>query len=176
LLALPVLALALSTVMMLGFGRSSVLLTYLPVFFVGIAFARRDRGEAQVWLVPAMVALAAISLFAFASHRNWPAGFFLLANAGLFHIVRWQRFSIGWLARLGVISYSVYLYHTTLGFPLLELGLGASSSEIWPGVMLAVLAIVLAVSVLSYRLVEVPALALVRQGFSRIQAQPPSTM
>jgi peptidoglycan/LPS O-acetylase OafA/YrhL len=156
LLLVPVVALIANLGALGAFGRTSVFLTYLPAFFVGIAFARHQSAESPAWIVPALLAIAAAGIAAGATHRALPAAVCLLLDAAVFAALRSTRGSIGWLSSLGLISYSVYLYHTTLGYPLLDLLNATGMIGTWPLAASAVLALVVAISYASFRLIEVP--------------------
>jgi peptidoglycan/LPS O-acetylase OafA/YrhL len=135
------------------FGRGSTFLTYLPIFFVGAAIAASTRGKAPAWLIGALAAAAMANLAGAAAFRGPQAAAFLAVDAAVFLLIHRLAWSQRHLAWLGVISYSVYLYHTTLGYPLLE-RFGPAFGSGWIVLALGVSALVLAVSWLSFREVE----------------------
>lgn len=155
LMFVPAACLLLNTAALLIAGRTSLLLTYLPAFFVGIGFARLHLHQDRAVTVAALLAVAVAGLVVGASHRGLPAAMFLAIDAALFWVVMQRRWAVPRLAVLGVVSYSVYLYHTTLGYPLLEQIPAFGLSMAWPLAAVAVLLLVLAVSLLSYRQIEV---------------------
>jgi peptidoglycan/LPS O-acetylase OafA/YrhL len=165
----PVVAAAINLGMAGYLGRSSLFLTYLPVFFIGAAISAVARGKLSGWMIWALAAVAISNLAGTAAYRPWAAATFLLVNVLLFLII----FRSGWgqrhLASLGVISYSVYLYHTTLGYPLLE-RFGPAFGMAWLLLLGAVVAMVLLVSWLSYRQIELRFVGLGRKLEPRVSA------
>jgi peptidoglycan/LPS O-acetylase OafA/YrhL len=152
-------AINLGAVAMLG--RGSTFLTYLPAFFIGAGVAAAERGRLPLPVVAA-IAIATIAGLGFgAAHRGWPAATFLVIDIALFVWAKRSGFTVAWLAALGIISYSVYLYHMTLGQPLLE-GLGPNAGWLWPLLLAAVTLATLAISWLSWRFVETGGVALGR--------------
>jgi peptidoglycan/LPS O-acetylase OafA/YrhL len=139
-------------------GRSSTFLTYLPAFFVGAGLAAFDRKTLAAPLLGLVAAAAVLSLAATATHRAWPAAAFLLVDIGLFLLIHRRGMALGPLAWLGVVSYSVYLYHMTLGQPILE-AFKAVEGPMWLLLLAGVAIAVLAVSWLSWRWVETAGVA-----------------
>ncbi len=159
----PLAAFAANTAAFMALGRASTFLIYLPAFFVGAALAAQGRDPWAKGMLPVCVALTALGLALFAPFRGWQAAVFFALDAALFWVVYRGGFEVRWLALLGVISYSVYLYHTTLGYPLLaEYGPGLGAA--WPALLVGVVLLVGAVSWLSWRFVEQRGVALAR-GF-----------
>jgi peptidoglycan/LPS O-acetylase OafA/YrhL len=97
-----------------------------------------------------------------AAFRGQAAAVFLALDIAVFLAARRSGFSVGWLAWLGVVSYSVYLYHMTLGQPLLET-FGPSAGALWPLLLAGVTLAMLAASWLSWRHVEGPGVAAARR-------------
>jgi peptidoglycan/LPS O-acetylase OafA/YrhL len=158
----PVAAVAVNLGLFFTIQRASTLLIYLPIFFIGAAIAAVGR---QKLTVPVVLALAAISMAGLAlaaPHRGWHAAIFLAIDLALFWGIYRNQIGQKHLAWLGVISYSVYLYHTTLGFPLLE-AFGPSFGELWPVLMTLVVLVIGMVSWLSYHHIEVRFVRLARR-------------
>jgi peptidoglycan/LPS O-acetylase OafA/YrhL len=143
-------------------GRSSTFLTYLPAFFIGAGFAAMDRRMLAPWALASIAMATMLGLGFGAAFRGWPAAAFLAVDIVLFMAVRRFGWSVGWLAWLGVISYSVYLYHMTLGQPLLET-FGPAAGLLWPLLLAGVTAAMLALSWLSWRFIETPAVLAARR-------------
>jgi peptidoglycan/LPS O-acetylase OafA/YrhL len=158
----PFAAVAVNVGAFLALGRSSTFLTYLPAFFIGAAIAAREKKIVADWFVAALAAATMLNLGLGATHRGWPAAAFLALDIAVFLGVRRAGVSIGWLAGLGVVSYSIYLYHMTLGQPLLE-AFGPTAGALWPLLLAAVTASMLALSWLSWRWIEGPGVAVARR-------------
>jgi peptidoglycan/LPS O-acetylase OafA/YrhL len=150
-------------------GRGSTFLTYLPAFFIGAGIAASERGRLSTQVVAAIAAVTIVGLGFGAAHRGWPAAGFLAVDIALFVIAKRSGFAVRWLASLGVISYSVYLYHMTLGQPLLE-GLGPRAGWLWPLLLAAITLAMLAISWLSWRFVETGGVSLGRRIEARLSA------
>ncbi len=157
----PLAAVAVNLVLFFTLQRASTLLIYLPVFFIGAAIAAVERQKLTFTVVLALAAISMVGLALAAPHRGWQAAVFLATDLALFQVL--YRYQIGQrhLAWLGVISYSVYLYHTTLGFPLLE-AFGPTFGSLWPVLMALLLLLVGMVSWLSYHHIEVRFVRLAR--------------
>jgi peptidoglycan/LPS O-acetylase OafA/YrhL len=139
-------------------GRGSTFLTYLPAFFIGAGIAAMDRKLVPVWMLALIAAATVIGLGVGATHRGWPAAVFLAIDLALFLAIQRAAIEVRWLAWLGIVSYSVYLYHMTLGQPVLET-FGPTAGWLWPLLLAGVTAAVLAASWLSYRFVETAGVA-----------------
>lgn len=158
----PAIAVGLDLALLALLGRASTFLIYLPVFFVGAGIAAQERGKLPAVAVALIAALALAGLALAAPYRGWQAAVFLAVDIALFLGIYRSGISLRALARLGVISYSVYLYHTTLGYPLLA-RFGAETGAAWPLVLLAVAAAVGVASWLSFRFVETRFVRLARR-------------
>jgi peptidoglycan/LPS O-acetylase OafA/YrhL len=143
-------------------GRPSTLLTYLPVFFIGAGLAAMGRKALPAWAVVLIAAAALAGVAICAPYRGWQTAVFLALDIGLFLALPRLGFAEKRLAWLGVVSYSIYLYHMTLGQPLLD-WLGPMSGALWPVLLAGVAALVLAVSWLSWRWVELAGVAVARR-------------
>ena len=138
-------------------GRGSTLLTYLPVFYIGIEIYRAERdgwtraGRLRVALV--IVAIAG-SLALFVTERPLANAAYILFDAALFMTVLSLGWQAGWLNYFGRISYSLYLFHTTIGYPMV-LGLQRWGLAAPLGGALAAAASILVAHVL-FRCVEEP--------------------
>jgi peptidoglycan/LPS O-acetylase OafA/YrhL len=150
----PLAAVAVNLVLFFTLQRASTLLTYLPIFFIGAAIAAVERKKLAFPVVLALAAISMVGLALAAPHRGWQAAVFLAFDLALFWTLYRNQLGQRHLAWLGVISYSVYLYHTTLGFSLLE-AFGPLFGGLWPVLMVLVLLLVGVVSWLSYHHIEV---------------------
>lgn len=148
---IPLMAAAGNIGLQFGIGRSSTFLVYLPAFFIGAGIAAAERGKLSTTFLGILAAAAMLDLALAAPFRGWQAALFLAADCALFLAIHRSGLRQPHLARLGVVSYSVYLYHTTLGYPVLD---GLSRLVVWPAALAATLAIVGAASWLSFRHVE----------------------
>ncbi len=158
----PLAAVVINLALLFTIQRASTLLVYLPVFFIGAAIAAVER---QKLTFPVVVVLAAISMVGIAlaaPHRGWQTAVFLAFDLVLFWGLCRNQIGQRHFAWLGVISYSVYLYHTTFGFPLLE-AFGPSFGMFWPVLLALVLLLVGVVSWLSHHHIEVRFVRLARR-------------
>jgi len=141
-------------------GQASQLLTFFPVFFVGIQVFLAEKSG---WAVPSLLRLALTGLLA-GLNVAWFDGIYplwsmayIIGGAVVMAGLLQSGFSTTLLAFFGKVSYSNYLYHTLIGYSLLEwIGLQQSLA----GNLLAVAAVVTLstwVAYLSYMLVELPA-------------------
>jgi peptidoglycan/LPS O-acetylase OafA/YrhL len=138
-------------------GYASVLLTFLPAFYVGIQVRRfqRDKCLSPADLIVTALAVA-VSLVLYDQYYGWWSCVYLIAGTVALTYGVLRSFSSSSLNFFGRISYSGYLYHAAVG-SLVFSALGTSAS--WPAGLAAVvvaLAVSTFVAVVSYRLVEVP--------------------
>ncbi len=147
-------------------GQASHLLTYISFCFAGMQFGlwrRAAISNRQLALVVGMVTLATL---VFASY--YKVGMMVLALFG-FVLLGWAvnrkdpAFDLRALRLAGAVSYSWYLYHVAIGFPLILAlrGNGSLASTAWA--ILAATMATLALAWLSYRVIERPGIALGRR-------------
>jgi peptidoglycan/LPS O-acetylase OafA/YrhL len=158
----PVAAVAVNLGLFFTIQRTSTLLVYLPIFFIGAGIAAVERQKLAFPVIPALAAISMVGLALAAPHRGWQAAVFLAVDLALFWALYRNQIGQRHIVWLGVISYSVYLYHATLGFPLLEV-LGPVFGALWPVLMAMVLLLVCFVSWLSYHHIEVRFVRLARR-------------
>jgi peptidoglycan/LPS O-acetylase OafA/YrhL len=138
--------------------RGSTLITYLIAFFPGIAAA---RGLAHGWTKAAFREMAIVTIVAaifLADQSLWHAGY-ALALSALLTLTLNRDFSSKFFAFFGKISYSHYLYHTAIGYPLIAWMLTVNSSMSFQFITLGTaIVITVAVATASFYLIEKPAI------------------
>ncbi|WP_433790010.1 acyltransferase family protein [Actinoplanes sp. CA-252034] len=158
-------------------------LLIVAVMFTGTVIHRADHGQTSWWRAGAVIAVVAGSLLTVwigelaALHGLTPryiarSVITLLVFGGSFAagMLLRHRHTPAWLARIGVISYSVYLVH----YVLIELGRPLLIADV-PGPLVAVgyLSAVLGISWLTHRYIEVPGQ---RLGSARVDPLPLATV
>lgn len=122
-LVVPSTILLMNLAFWFAFERGSVLLTYLPVFYIGIEIY---RAEAAAWAPAALRRLAAVtltigaSMLLFVQYSSVETALYIPLQAAFFVWAlkaSWHRL---WLSFIGRISYSLYLYHGVLGYEVLR--------------------------------------------------------
>lgn len=140
-------------------GQASLLLTFFPVFFVGIQvfLAEKSGWEkrelAKLFKITVVVGLS--TLLYDHIYGVWSLAYVLGGAMTMLWLLK-NGFSNKSLAFFGKISYSNYLYHTVVGYFLFDL---IGFQETWIGnllVVLAVTALTALVAYVSYLVVEVP--------------------
>ncbi|WFP50645.1 acyltransferase [Methylomonas sp. EFPC3] len=159
-LAVPVLFTLANAAMFLLRGQASQLLTYFPVFFVGIQVFLAEKSD---WADGSLLSLALIALLAGLNvalfdgiYPLWSMAYILGGAAAMAGLLQ-SGFSMALLAFFGKVSYSNYLYHTLIGYSLLD---WIGRQQTFAGNLIAIVgAAVLStwVAYLSYILVELPA-------------------
>lgn len=140
-------------------GFASLLLTFIPCFFVGmeIYFAEHDGwNKRAICRLAAITAGVGLSLFLFEDAYKVAAVLYLFAGTTLFAIFMKTNCANRLLAFFGKISYSHYLYHTSLGYLMfdwigVQSSLGANLLTV-----LGVFGVTTIVAYLSYRWIELP--------------------
>jgi peptidoglycan/LPS O-acetylase OafA/YrhL len=141
------------------YGRGSVLLTYLPVFYIGIEIFRAEHDN---WSRSSLARLAVImlviagSMIPFTS-EHWPIAdaLYILSLPLVFITVLRAGWNWAWLSFFGRISYSLYLFHAwVVGYALYQY-LEKTSTPLWLQVPL-VFGVSFLTACLSYIWIEKP--------------------
>jgi peptidoglycan/LPS O-acetylase OafA/YrhL len=160
----PYVTMALNGVIMARRGEASNLLTYLAFCFVGMNFELWCRKELSDRALTALAVSAAVAAGIYSPYVKIGLVVFGLINAGLMALAlrHGPRLKLPMLSFIGAVSYSWYLYHGGIGYPLMA-ALEASRWAIAP-LMSACIGVVvtLLVAWLSYRLIEKPGISLGR--------------
>ncbi|MCQ8180240.1 acyltransferase [Methylomonas sp. SURF-1] len=157
--AAPVLFTLANAAMFVLRGQASQLLTFFPVFFVGIQVFQAEKSD---WAGVSLLRLALTALLAGLNvavfdgiYPLWSMAYILGGAAAMAGLLQ-SGFSMALLAFFGKVSYSNYLYHTLVGYSAFE-WIGRQQSL--AGNLLAVAVVVVVstwVAYLSYILVELP--------------------
>ncbi|ATG91314.1 acyltransferase family protein [Methylomonas koyamae] len=140
-------------------GQASQLLTFFPVFFVGIQVLLAEKSG---WARSNLLRLVSTGLLAGLNvalfdgiYPLWSIAYILGGAAAMVGLLQ-SGFSLGLLAFFGKVSYSNYLYHTLVGYSLFE---WIGRQQTVASNLIAVAAVVVVstwVAYLSYILVELP--------------------
>ncbi len=153
----PAIVMIMNVDYLLAFGRGSVLLSYLPVFYVGIGIYRAEAaGWSRATLIPLAVftVVAGASLPLFLVYGRFTSAVYLALQALLFVWVLRAGWYVSWLGFFGRISYSLYLYHFALGIEVFSyLRAGATPAVLQ---VLIVFAVTTLVAYLSFIWIEEP--------------------
>lgn len=143
-------------------GHASLLLTFFPVFYVGIQVRIAEAAgwsRSAIFQVAGITLVVALSLFVFDEYYGgWSAVYVIVEAMVLVAFLRLGASSsiIGFFGR---ISYSHYLYHTAAGYIFLALLPPSDSLLLNVLVVVVVVALTTIIAFASYRLVEVPMVA-----------------
>jgi peptidoglycan/LPS O-acetylase OafA/YrhL len=144
-------------------GRGSTLLTFLIAFLPGVAAAKIHArgwppGSVREFVVVTIIVTACLALFLPPGHNHQAIAVPILSGL-LFFALR-RDMASRFFAFYGRISYSHYLYHTALGYPLIHYLLGLSMPS--PVIFMLAVAVTTLISTLSFYYIEKPAI-----GFGR---------
>lgn len=145
-------------------GEASNLLTYLTFCFVGMNFELWCRKEVSDRGLAVLAVCAAIAAGIYSPYVKIGLVLFGLVNAGLMAAAlrHGARVSLPALSFIGAVSYSWYLYHGGLGYPLISaLQEPRLAMSAFASICIAA-AVTLLVAWLSYRVIEQPGIALGR--------------
>lgn len=144
-------------------GYASLLLTFIPCFFVGIEIylAERDGwGWRPIWRLIAITSVVSLSVFLFDDIYKVVTMLYIFGGTALFAV--FMKFNLAnrlWVF-FGNISYSHYLYHTSVGYLLFNwIGVQGSLSANLLTVF-GVSGATTIVAYLSYRWIELPCVLL----------------
>jgi peptidoglycan/LPS O-acetylase OafA/YrhL len=152
----------LNVVVWFSRGHASLLLTFFPAFYVGIQIR---RAEASGWNCSAMLRVIGVaivvasSLLAFDEYFAQWSAVYVLCEAAMLVVFLRVDVSNAILGFFGRISYSHYLYHASAGYFFLTLVPASLSLAFNIVIILLVIALTTGIAFISYRLVEVPAVA-----------------
>lgn len=118
-MAAPLVAIALNGVLWVWRGEASNLLTYLAFCLVGMCFSQWNRGEISSRMLAALSLIAAVSVGLFSPYFKIGLFLFALINAGSLAVACKRGFNHPASSFVGAISYSWYLYHAGVGYPLM---------------------------------------------------------
>jgi len=140
-------------------GKASQLFTFFQIFFVGMQVFLAEKSG---WNKPALIKLAGVllavglNIWGFEDiYNTWTLMYTFAGTAALILLIRNSIYNAT-LGFFGRISYSHYLYHTTVGNLLFEM---IGPMETIAGNLVAVMTVFFATTVvayISYRAVEVP--------------------
>jgi peptidoglycan/LPS O-acetylase OafA/YrhL len=137
--------------------RGSLLLSFLPVFYIGVEILRweeKDGAPSAARRLMLVAGAVAASTVLFVTYENVAAGAYALAGAAAFVWALRAGWDVAWLRFLGRISYSLYLFHVIVGFPVVDV-LSTAGAPAWMA-MLAGMAASCALGYLSFRYIEAP--------------------
>lgn len=163
LVAAPYVVMALNAVIFGWRGEASNILTYLAFCTAGMSFSLWYRGElAGRYLIPLAVCCA-VAVALFSPYYKAGLAVFALVDAAALAYALTRGGAIGALSFVGAVSYSWYLYHAGIGYPLMA-ALEKAPWQLPSAASTAVgVAVTLTVAWLSYRLVERPGIDLGRR-------------
>jgi peptidoglycan/LPS O-acetylase OafA/YrhL len=146
-------------------GEASNLLTYIIFCFVGMNFGPWRRGQQSTRAIILLVTFSALAMGVFAVYNRVGMVFFVLLNGGLLIAalsLKVSFFRNPILGFVGAVSYSWYLYHGGIGYPILAI-LESKAFGISPWVSVATAAFAtLAMACASYWLIERSGIAIGR--------------
>jgi len=154
----PYAAIALNALIFATRGQASTLLTYLTFCFVGMQLGPWMRGELSTLAVAALMAATAVATYLFAIFFALGLAIFVVVNVIILAAALTRPIAIPVLPFLGKVSYSWYLYHPAVGYPILALvyaALGTSGAAQITAVAAATIASLLS-AWLSFALIERP--------------------
>lgn len=136
--------------------RGSTLVTYLIAFFPGIAAARAGRS----WLEPLIVtAVTAANLYLFLPAGNCAMASYAMLFGTMIVLVARGEFQSRNLLFFGKISYSHYLYHSAIGFLLLDWLAPDGTTAMKIAALLGTFILTTLIAVVSFYGIEKPAIA-----------------
>ena len=160
----PYIAIALNAMIAIRRGgEASNLLNFMTHCLVGMNFSLWFRGGLSTNALVALVVTAAIAVATMLPSTPYALAAFLLLNAAILGAALMCGLKSAPLAFAGRVSYSWYLYHSGIGYPLMA-WLEAPAIGLHPVLSVAIgAAVTLLVSWISLRLIEEPCIELGRR-------------
>jgi peptidoglycan/LPS O-acetylase OafA/YrhL len=167
----PYVTIAANALVFIVRAEASTFLTYLTFCFVGMQYGPWTRSEMSGRALAALVIVAASATYIFGAHYSAGVAIFVVINAAILAAsLRWP-FTLPILPFVGRISYSWYLCHAAIGYPVIiattEILNGTSAPPTLTAVIIATI-VTISASWLSFVLLERPAIAIGRQIENRL--------
>lgn len=157
----PYVAIAANAAVFTLRGQGSTFLTYLTFCLVGMQFGPWSRGETPGHTLALLVFVSAAATAVFGSYFAIGLAIFVVLNAVIMAAaLRWSP-TLPVLPFIGKVSYSWYLYHAALGYPLMATLAVFLGEQTWAQAIIVVAATIatLFIAWLSFTIVERPAIA-----------------
>ena len=151
--AIPLTMIAVNLAILVARGHASLLLTFLPAFYVGIQIRRLQCGAPARDLIIVAAAVAASLVVCDSYYPVWSCVYLLADAAALWFCLK-REVGQAALSFFGRISYSLYLYHV----PIAALVFPFFAMSPIVGIITAS-AVSIAVALISYELIEVRGVA-----------------
>lgn len=170
----PYAAIGVNTVIYSVRGEASTFLMYLTICLLGMQFGRWNRAEMSHAALLAAATATAFSTFIFAPYFPVGLALFVVIDSAIMVIGLKRPLELSALQFLGRISYSWYLYHAAIGYPVIAaLTLGGQEGLAAPLFAVAIAAIVtLTIAWISYRALEAPGIAFGNRLEKRFSGRP----
>ena len=157
-------------------GEGSTFLTYLTFCFVGMQFGPWSRGEMHTGALALLVVISAAATSVFVSYFAVGLAVFVVLNATIMAAaLRWSpRLPV--LPFIGKVSYSWYLYHAAIGYPIIGALTALLGGSAWAQVFVILTATTasLFVAWISFTIVEKPGIAVGRALEQYLRLSPSS--
>lgn len=138
-------------------GRGSVLITYLLSFFPGIVATKLfSSGRNNLHEYIAVGMLTSLCLYIFLPTANFQQTIYSLIFTGLLFIVLRYNFKNKILKFLGRISYSHYLFHVSIGYPLIDYMISDGSLSARISALIVASLVTVGIATLFFYLIENP--------------------
>jgi len=154
----PYATIAANTAVFLIRGEASTFLTYLTFCFVGMQFGPWSRGQMSAQMLALIVLFSAAATSVFVANFPYGLAIFVIVNAAIMAgAIQWSG-RIPLFPFIGKVSYSWYLYHAALGYPLISVLTTLLPGAVWAQTFIIVIATALTLFVawLSFTIVERP--------------------
>lgn len=162
-LAAPYALMALNGAVVARRGEASALLTYITFCFAGMSFSLWLRREASDAMLLVLTIACALSIALFSPYFKLGLAVFAVFSAAALAFALRHDLTAPPLAFVGAVSYSWYLYHASIGYPLMDALHGSSAGLPAMVAVVAAALITLTLAWISYRWIERPGIELGRR-------------
>jgi peptidoglycan/LPS O-acetylase OafA/YrhL len=173
LLLAPYLTIALNGAVFAARGEASNFLTYVTFCFLGMQFGPWNRGELPSYALVAVTAVAAAATYIFGTYYALGLTIFVIVNAAILAAALKRPIAVPVLPFFGNVSYSWYLYHAAVGYPLIA-AVTAKTGSPFIAITLAAITGMLAAWI-SYAFIERPGITLGLRCETFLRLPPPRT-
>lgn len=153
-MAAPYVLMALNGAVLARRGEASALLTYIVFCCAGMSFSLWLRGEISALSLIVLTVACAGSVALFSPYYKLGLAIFAVVSAAALATALRHDLTAAPLAFIGAVSYSWYLYHAGIGYPLMDALQGPSAGLPAIAAIAAAVLVTLTLAWLSYRIVE----------------------
>jgi peptidoglycan/LPS O-acetylase OafA/YrhL len=171
----PYAAIAANSLVFAARLEGSTFLTYLTFCFVGMQFGPWTRDEMSGRALTGLVIAAAFATYLFGTYFAVGLAIFVVIDAAILAVALQWPLTLPILPFVGRVSYSWYLYHAAVGYPLMAILVTALAGTTAAPLIVVTITTIATITVawLSFMIIERPGIAFGQWCEKRLRLLPP---